>query len=204
MTWKTNSRYNYVHVVFLPLVFLYMLNPLTWQLTSRVTCFILTVVLSNPCYIKQSLSGMRQLGLRLICVGGWVMGRVCLKIKKTLYISSLSTRSKFAIARSLVYFPNSFCETLNKKKLSPINCKQFPSLTVNNFLLVWQTILVNFNEGIWKYMLNINWRAYLPRMNALVKKENCAKERNSLFPHRHSFYLHLAKDVQLQIFLAIK
>ena len=35
--------------------------------------------------------------------GSWVVGRVCLKIKK--YISSLSARSKFAIARSRINFP---------------------------------------------------------------------------------------------------
>ena len=37
--------------------------------------------------------------------GSWVVGRVCLKIKKKIYISSLSARSKFAIARSRINFP---------------------------------------------------------------------------------------------------
>ena len=30
-------------------------------------------------------------------MGGWVVGRVCLKIKKKIYTSSLSARSKFVL-----------------------------------------------------------------------------------------------------------
>ena len=45
-------------------------------------------------------------GVKLNCVGGsWVVGHDCLKITKKIYISSLSARSKFAIARPQINFP---------------------------------------------------------------------------------------------------
>ena len=59
--------------------------------------------------------------------GFWVVGRGLglFEDKKKIYISSLSARSKFAIARSRIFSPNTFYETLNKGKLSPINYKHF-------------------------------------------------------------------------------
>ena len=53
--------------------------------------------------------------------GSWVVGRVCLKIKKK-YISSLSARSKFAIARSRINFPEllSFMKRWTKENCLPV------------------------------------------------------------------------------------
>ena len=65
--------------------------------------------------------------------------------------SFLSPRSKFAIARSRINFAEIIYEMLNKEKLSLINYKDF-------FLLVWQTISVNFYGSVRKYLITWNSR----------------------------------------------
>ena len=47
--------------------------------------------------------------------------------------------------------PNSFYEMLNKGNTVPL-------IIINIFLLHWQTISVNFNESVRKYMLNFGVR----------------------------------------------
>ena len=66
---------------------------------------------------------------------GWLL------VTHTIFLSSLSARLKFAIACSQIKFPRTpFMKRWTKENRLP--------LTINIFLLVWQTISANFNESV--------------------------------------------------------
>ena len=56
--------------------------------------------------------------------GSWFMGRACLKIKKIYIITPSVLGQNLQLPAHELISPNSFYETLNKEKLSPINYKQ--------------------------------------------------------------------------------
>ena len=58
-------------------------------------------------------------------VGGRVVGRVCLKIKKRNILAPSVLGPNLQLPPHELISPNSFYETLNEGKLSPINYKHF-------------------------------------------------------------------------------
>ena len=57
--------------------------------------------------------------------GLWVVGHVCLKIKKIDVFAPLVLGPNLQLPAHELISPNSFYETLNKGKLSPINYEHF-------------------------------------------------------------------------------
>ena len=58
-------------------------------------------------------------------MGQWVVGRVCLKIKKRYILASSVLGPNLQLPAHELLSPISFYETLNKGKLSAINYKHF-------------------------------------------------------------------------------
>ena len=103
--------------------FLKWLVPIT---TENLVINTINKIINNNSRVRLNRVGGWVAGRR-----SWVVGRVCLKIKKEIYISSLSALSKFAIAR--INFPELLYEMLNKGKLSPNTINIFSSGLANNF-----------------------------------------------------------------------
>ena len=57
--------------------------------------------------------------------GSWIMGRACLKIKERYVLAPSVLGPNLQLPAHELISPNSFYETLNKGKLSPINYKHF-------------------------------------------------------------------------------